>query len=311
MLRKCLAVAAAVLIGLGAPSANAQEDFVAWDFTLDNDKWGDGTDRHYTHGSRIARSSSSTPQWVRRVFAPLRCLACTSPRSFKAEVGQEIYTPENTWTSGLVVDDRPYAGWAYGSLTLFGQRDKAVNEVTLELGVIGPASGAERMQAFIHRERDVGAAQGWHHQLENEPGAVLTYKRGMRAPIGREGGAFRHEITPYFEGAVGNVRAYAGGGVTWRSGRNLDGRRVTTPGWRLFADVNAKAVGRNSLLGGYTESGTAYAVEPEPVVVTVAAGVEFEAPRFRVSFTRERRGPEFVGQYRADEYGSIAFSIAP
>jgi hypothetical protein len=226
-------------------------------------------------------------------------------------VGQEIYTPENTWTTALVVDDRPYAGWAYGSLTVFGERDKAINEMTLELGVIGPAAGAERTQAFLHREKDVDPARGWHHQLDNEPGAVLTYKRGMRAPLGREGGAFRHDVSPYFEGAVGNVRTYAGGGVTWRSGRNLDGARVTSPGWRMFADVNAKLVGRNALLGGYTLSGSEYAVQEEPVVVTVGAGVEYFAPRFRVSFTRERRSREFIGQYEPDEYGSISFSVMP
>ncbi len=263
------------------------------------------------HGTRISRSSTTTPQWVRKLAGPLRCLACTAPTGFKVELGQEIYTPENTWTTALVVDDRPYAGWAYGSLTVYGERDKAINEMTLELGVVGPASGAERTQGFIHRQRDVDAGRGWHHQLEDKPGAVLTYKRGMRAPLGREGSAFRHDISPYFEGAIGNVRAYAGGGVTWRSGRNLDTTGIASAGWRMFADVNAKFVGRNALLGGNTLSGSEYAVEAEPVVVTLGAGFEYVTPRFRVSFTRERRGREFIGQYEPDEYGSISFSLMP
>jgi hypothetical protein len=155
--RRARTALVAVLLGLAASTAGAQErGSVAWDVTFENDKWGDGTDRHYTHGTRIARTSDAAPQWLRRLAAPLRCLACTSPVGSKLELGQEIYTPENTWTNNLVVDDRPYAGWAYGAITLFGERRTrarrvAVNEVTVEIGVVGPAAGADRTQALLHR----------------------------------------------------------------------------------------------------------------------------------------------------------------
>ena len=318
MFRMALAAAAAVLIGLAtAPAVSQERAAVAWDVTLENDKWGEGTDRHYTAGTRIARTSDATPQWVQRIFAPLRCLACTAPRALKVEVGQEIYTPENTLTSALVVDDRPYAGWAYGSLTVFGERDasarrSAINELTLELGVVGPASLAERAQRLMHREQKIGAAQGWHYQLENEVGAVMTYKRGMRAALGRNRGPFRHDVAPYFEGTVGNLETYVGGGVMWRSGSNLDTDSVaSSPGWRMFVDLNARAVVRNALLGGNIQTGSYYSVVPEPVVASVATGIEYQARHFRVSFTRERRSLEFVGQREADEYGAISFSVSP
>ncbi len=290
---------------------------VAWDLTLENDKWGEGTDRHYTAGTRIARTSDATPQWVRRLVAPLRCLACTAPRGFKVEVGQEIYTPENTWTSALVVDDRPYAGWAYGSLTVFGERDasarrKAINELTLELGVVGPASLAERTQGLMHREQEIGAAQGWHHQLENELGAALTYKRGMRALLGRDGGV------PPRCGAVlrGDVRQRADVTSAAAScgdpvGISRAASLIPAPGWRMFVDVSAHAVVRNALLGGNIQTGSYYAVAAEPFVASVATGVEYQAPRFRVSFTRERRGREFVGQREPDEIRSTPFSVSP
>ena len=318
MFRMAPAAAAAILISLVIPPVVSQErSGVAWDVTLENDKWGEGTDRHYTAGARIARTSDATPQWVRKLVAPLHCLACTAPHAFKVEVGQEIYTPENTWTTALVVDDRPYAGWAYGSLTVFGERDAstrraAINELTLELGVVGPASLAERAQGLMHREQKIGAAQGWHHQLENEVGAAMTYKRGMRATLGRDGGPFRNDVAPYFEGTVGNLETYVGGGVTWRSGSNLETSSVaSSAGWRMFVDLNVRAVVRNALLGGNIQTGSYYSVVPEPVVVSVATGVEYQARRFRVSFTRERRSLEFVGQRDADQHGAISFSIAP
>jgi hypothetical protein len=70
-------------------------------------------------------------------------------------------------------------------------------------------------------------------------------------------------------------------------------------------------IGHNALLGGIIQTGTEYSVEKEPVVVTVAFGVEYAAPRFSVAFTRERRGREFVGQREADGYGAISFSVSP
>src|SRR5688572_14171866 len=166
MLRTAL-TAAAALTGFGIAIVDAQERApVSWDITLENDRWGDGADRHYTHGTRLTRSSAATPRWIRKIAAPMRCLACTDPRGLELQFGQEIYTPENIWSSAVVANDRPYAGWAYGSVTLHGERDatrgrrKAVNALTFELGVIGPAALADRTQALLHRKRDFPAARG-------------------------------------------------------------------------------------------------------------------------------------------------------
>src|SRR5690606_6337352 len=122
----------------------------------------------------------ATPAWLRRAAAPLRCLACTAPRAFELRFGQEIYTPENTWSSELVADERPYAGWSYGALALQGERPASTgrrvgfDSVALEVGVVGPASLAERTQTLLHREKEVAMPRGWDHQLGNELGAVVT-----------------------------------------------------------------------------------------------------------------------------------------
>jgi hypothetical protein len=317
MLRTALAATAA-LTGFGIAIVEAQERApVSWDLTLENDRWGDGADRHYTHGTRVTRSSDAVPRWVRKVAAPLHCLACTDPHGFELQLGQEIYTPENIWSAAVIADDRPYAGWAYGAVTVHGERDasngrrKAVNALTFELGVVGPASLADRTQALLHRKRDFPVVRGWENQLENEVGAVVTYKRGIRKLLGREGSAVRHDVSPYFEGALGNVRTHVGGGVRWRTGRNLESASVVeAPGWRLFADVNARVVGRNALLDGNANGGR-HAVPKEPVVVRAAAGLEYRTTRFSVSLARERRGREFIGQREPDEFGAISFTLTP
>jgi hypothetical protein len=85
---------------------------------------------------------------------------------------------------------------------------------------------------------------------------------------------------------------------------------VAAQGWRWFADVNARVVGRNALLDGNAH-GESHSVPKEPVVVRVATGLEYRSSRFSVTLARERRSREFVGQREADEYGAISFSVSP
>jgi lipid A 3-O-deacylase len=308
------AISAVALLSVFLPFAAAQERApVSWDVTFENDKWGAGTDRHYTHGTHVTRRSTQTPAWLRRAAAPLRCLACTGPRTFELRVGQEIYTPENTWSTELVTDDRPYAGWSYGEIALQGERTVTgarrvgFDEIALELGVVGPASLADRTQELLHREKNVEMPRGWSHQLENELGAVLTYTRGVRFPLGQGGSGLGHDVSPYVVGALGTVRTQVGGGLRLRSGRNLSGAEAN--GWHVFLDLRSVWVGRDLLLDG-NSSGASHSVRREPVVSRVSGGLEYRGDRFRLSLARERRSAEFIGQLGPDEYGSVGFAVS-
>lgn len=313
MLRTTVAL---VLLTAFSPLASAQERApAAWDVTLENDKWGAGTDRHYTHGTRVTRRSAQVPAWLRRAAAPLRCMACVAPRGFELGFGQEIYTPEDTWSTGLVADDRPYAGWSYAELALQGERAVpgarrvGFNELALEVGVVGPASLAARTQELLHRQKQVEMPRGWDNQLGNELGAVLTYTRGARFPFGRGGMGVGHDAAPYVVAALGTVRTQVGGGLRLRSGRNLGAvGGAGASGWHVFLDLSATWVARNVLLDG-NSSGESHSVPKERVVARVASGVEYRGATFRVSVGRERRSPEFIGQREPDEYGSVGFSV--
>jgi lipid A 3-O-deacylase len=79
-------------------------------------------------------------------------------------------------------------------------------------------------------------------------------------------------------------------------------------GWHVFVDLSAAYVARDLLLDGNTR-GESHSVAREPVVTRVAAGLEYRGPRFQVTFARERRSREFVGQRETNEYGALGFSI--
>lgn len=306
------AISAIALLSAFLPFAAAQERApVSWDVTLENDKWGAGTDRHYTHGTHVTRRSTQTPAWLRRAAAPLRCIACAGPQAFEVRFGQEIYTPENTWSADLVADDRPYAGWSYGEVALQGERPVTgarrvgFDEIALEFGVVGPASLADRTQELLHRKKDVEMPRGWNHQLQNEFGAVVNYTRGVRFPLGQDDG-LSHDVSPYVVGALGTVRSHVGGGLRLRTGRNL--ARPQANGWNLFVDVSSVWVARNVLLDG-NSGGASHSVPREPMVTRVVAGLEFRGDRFRVSLSRARRSAEFIGQVGPDEYGAVGFAV--
>ena len=299
---------------LGSAVASAQESSRAtWGLRFDNDKWGSGSDRHYTHGTRITRRSSEVPSWMRRALDSFDCLACTGATETELTLGQEIYTPEETWRAELIEDDRPYAGWAYVGTALFAERDTlstrrtAFNVIGFQLGVVGPAAGAESTQRLIHQRKDVMMPQGWDNQLQNELGVVFNYTRGFRRSLGQRE---RHDVTPYLVAAVGNVLTHVGGGVRLRSGVGLDSAAAPQRGWHVFTEIEARAVAWNIFLDGNTHA-ESHSVEKERVVGRAAVGFEYGGERVRVRFATEVRSLEFTGQHEPDQFSSLTFSLRP
>ena len=65
-------------------------------------------------------------------------------------LGQSIFTPDDLKTSTLIPEDRPYAGWLYGGIGLVSVTGDRLDNVELDVGVIGSASFAEDVQKTWH-----------------------------------------------------------------------------------------------------------------------------------------------------------------
>ena len=94
-------------------------------------------DRNYTNGLRV---SYVTPVIDVSAFEK-RLLGKDSGatkyrRSYS--VGQALYTPDEIFTSEPQPDDHPYAGHLFGEYALISERDKSIEIVTLEFGLVGP-----------------------------------------------------------------------------------------------------------------------------------------------------------------------------
>jgi len=286
-----------------------------WNIDLENDMWGNGDDGHYTHGTEISRRAANPPDWLKKFAGRLPCGPCRNPSAVGYEFGQSIYTPNDTSRSSLIAADRPYAGWLYLGARLLKETQTPngarTDTIGLQLGMIGPAAFADRTQVRIHEHRKLSMPRGWQHQLRNEAGFVLHYRRSWdEAP--QQG--FGFGATPYVMGTLGNVQTHLAGGVTFRAGFNLGkgetSRRRSTPSWHVFLGMEGRGVARNILLDGntWTES---HRVEKRPVVGELQAGVSFTGAGLEIKITQTIRSREFYGQLEPDRYGSVSFTYRP
>jgi len=300
---------------------------------FENDFFGGGTDRHFTHGTRI-ECLTRPIKWITDAADKLPWFSATKalypPEDrWKARVslsmGQNIYTPEDTTVSKLVPNDRPYAGWLYmGFGIVANQGSRRYDKLKLEVGIVGPGSGARDVQTFWHSLLSLPVPQGWNNQLENEPGAVLYYEQARRFDRKNVLFGLAMDVIPHFGGSLGNVFTYASLGLTTRLGPDLRNDfgppriRPSLPGggyfrrkegfnWYLFAGLEGRAVLRNIFLDGNTFTDS-HSVDRKLMVGDLQAGLAIQYKSFRLTYTQIFRTKEFEEQANADIFGSLSLS---
>jgi hypothetical protein len=301
---------------------------------LENDLFGGGTDRHYTHGTRFSYLSpekltdfekgvkSNLLSWVPEFFQP-------KTRRISLVLGQNMFTPEDISRTDLIADDQPYAGWLYLGAGLVAEQPTGkrpfLDNLEINFGMIGPASLAEETQTEVHRIKGVQLPEGWKHQLDNEFAFVMYYERKWPLRTRINFGGVTADLTPSLGFALGTVHTYLATGGTVRIGIDLPndyGPPKIRPGlsgsgffkpkdrfsWYVFAGIEGRAVGRNIFLDGNTFSDS-HSVDKKTLVGDVQVGIVISAFRqFRLGFTNVFRTKEFDGQKEADEFGSINLS---
>lgn len=296
-----------------------------------------GRDRHYTQGTRLSYLSPAVTHGSDLdPFATLGDLLPIFPgddatgRRYDLLVGQSLFTPQHTSLSRPDPRDRPYAGWLYGGVSLLQETDhRMLENLELDLGVVGPAALGQQMQNDFHQLIGAATAKGWGHQLENEPGLMLSYERTWRfaRPLG-DGLAV--DVLPQLGATVGNVMTYGEAGALLRFGRNLgadygparirpapSGTDYFNPagldgnlGLYGFVGFQGRFVGRNIFLDGNSFRKSP-SVDKEPLVADLTAGVSsFWSRRLRLDLAVVHRTAEFEHQRGGDTYGGLDLSFA-
>ncbi len=309
--------------GEGESEANDR----AFSFTLENDLFTN-LDRHYTNGIGLAWADGgdAAPAWATRAANLVPFFQDEGITRAVYGLGQNLYTPDNIRRGVPDADDRPYAGWLYGSIGLLRQTPERLDQLQLSLGVVGPAAMGEPTQKFVHKLIGSPDPRGWSTGLDNEPAVLLVYQRSWRPERPKPIGTFEIDLTPNLGGALGNVFTYAEAGATLRFGPDLPddyGPPRLQPGlpgsaffgaptrgfsWYAFAGVEGRAVLRNLFLDGNTFSDSRR-VDKNLFVGDLQIGLALTFGSFRLAAVNVLRTDEFDGQKDADAFGGLSLSL--
>jgi lipid A 3-O-deacylase len=291
-------------------------------FQLENDLV-QHTDRHYTNGIRFSylTPEGGIPDSINAAADAMPLFPTEGRKRASFALGQSMFTPSDIRLRDPPANDRPYAGWTYGSMGLVSDTGRRLDNLELDVGIVGPQSYAEDAQKLVHQIIGAKQPQGWHHQLKNEPGVVLTYERTWRAVAQAYPLGFAADLSPHSGASLGNVLTQAAGGLMLRIGRNLPDDygppriRPSLPGsdffvptagfgWYLFAGAEERAVARNIFLDGNTFVHSA-SVDKNTWVGDFQFGIAMTFGGTRVALTEINRTREFEGQQHPDSFGAL------
>jgi lipid A 3-O-deacylase len=314
----------------------AEEVLLPWTVNVyfENDLFN-GTDRDYTNGVKITLispdlvtfvESGKLPDWSLEYIYRLPFINDPDPalkRKVEFSLGQNMYTPADTSRNNLIGDDRPYVGWTYFAAAFHTRSSKRMDTIELQLGMVGPQSYAEETQNVVHDLRDLERAEGWDHQLKNEPGLAAIYERKWQIDPFISRGTFAMDAITHLGCSLGNVATYANTGFETRLGWNLpDDFGVSLirpagntgfstrqqPGGYLFAGVNSRAVLQDIFLDGNTFADS-HSIGKKPFVADLAGGVAIYLKQFKLTWTQVLRTKEFDGQLDNHSFGSLTLSF--
>ncbi|RMB12046.1 lipid A deacylase LpxR family protein [Eilatimonas milleporae] len=308
---------------------------------VENDVFFD-TDRDYTNGLRLSYGyephghDKALDARISRLLLGLSPVGSRVRREggghvyYTLGIGQNMYTPDDITVSDIIPEDRPYAGWTYLEFGMIAEDSRNFEAWKLDIGLIGPASGAGWTQRRWHEVIDSDRPEGWANQLPNEPGVNLHYVRGWRRWITGGGNSagrgtpLQVDMMPHVGAALGNVYTHASAGITFRIGTNLT-RDVGSPpriqpampgselyrgsgfDFYLFAGGEGRAVARNIFLDGTWRSHP-HSVDSETFVADLQVGAVLLAGQWRLALTRAWRTREYETSDIDQEYAAITLS---
>ncbi|MBA1271775.1 lipid A deacylase LpxR family protein [Stutzerimonas azotifigens] len=310
---------------LAAPAFTSAEVLT---FKVDNDAFPSGDDDHYTNG--IEASWTFEPDREHWTQALASAVPGWKPEDLSGYVsyrfGHQMFTPEDIEQAGLQVDDRPYAGLIFGGITLYAEEQlvgyRTTSTFTLDLGLVGPATGGERLQRGVHELIDSPIPQGWSHQLSNEPFANLGYTR--RWWHQKQFRGMELEFGPSYGGAVGNLYTYLSTGAGMRLGHNLpqslDHASIGPPSggaplfqasdgfsWVAYGNIEGRYMAHNMLLDGNTFRDS-HSVDRKDLVADVQVGLALLWGRWQLTLSNVWQTREFQEQTNHGRFGSLSIS---
>jgi hypothetical protein len=290
-------------------------DYEVFSFRMENDIYF--SDRYYTNGVKMSYTQSGDDFLTSRLqFAVLKSIFGDDAQTYQSvSIGQKMCVSSDINIPNPPDGDRPYAGWLYASFGSHLARENSLDSLTVSLGIVGPHSFAEQTQKFWHSLWDVDKPMGWHNQIEDEFGFIISYEHNERF--------LRRQLTEDFSSdVIGTLGADLGNVITqgivraiWRFGFNLpysfsanridssDANDVlwrptdASPDWHCFmyAGGSAKFVGYDITLDGNTYRDS-YSVASKWLVGEAIAGISTRYKNIQADLNWTLRSSEYHNQ---------------
>jgi lipid A 3-O-deacylase len=242
-------------------------------------------------------------------------------KTLEIEIGQHIYGPFATYARKIKMQDRPYTGYLYagGSMNWLYANESAL-KVTVQVGTIGPASGAEKIQKGFHDIFGLKEPEGWQYQLKNEVG--LNIEANYKQLLYRNSKNWLDvSIDPSVR--IGNTFSNATAAVMLRAGKlgklyesASTNSRVSLKDEEQGGELFFYAIPQLSYVAyNATIQGGLFRDDKGPVtfdiynlVFTQQLGVQFATRRWSASYTAFIRTREVKSTALGDQWGVLALA---
>ncbi len=296
-------------------------------------------DEQYTNGLKLTwcRYGLSelpediwTHEWLYPVIKFINFYkSAESEKVLTFSMGQNIFTPENITTTELIKNDRPYAGITYAQFGFHKKTNHHMHTLGLCVGIVGPASYADKTQIVVHKILNHKEPNGWDNQLKDEPVIGLVYGYKIKLVSSGINSGFGGDMIFNTAGNLGNAITFYKIGLLTRYGWNIPNDSGNFPiqsatcfnaefketnfhkkwfGLHLFFSVNSKVVLRNIFLDGNTFRDS-HSVEKKPIVGSVYGGIGLITGCVKTVLSYLYQTKLFECQKKPQIFGSISISF--
>ncbi len=289
-----------------------------------------GLDQQYTNGTyfRYTPGTNRLPALGRFLRRQAEGLIDADRWHMTYGFGQSMFTPDDITLPDPPLDDRPYAGFLFGTVAISANTGRRLDTLGFDIGFVGPPSLAEQTQELIHLVLG-DDPKGWSTQLETEVAFRFVYEqlRRYELPVPQSWGGLEADVIPAVAVAAGTVDVSLTGSLMFRLGEGLGvdygptrvRRAITTLNapdsdadgisWYVFAGADGRVVGRNLFLDGNTFRDSR-SVDRHILMGEFHLGAALDFGSTTLSYTHVMRTREFATQNnKIGQFGSVTLRV--
>jgi hypothetical protein len=320
-------VALFTLGALSVTATAAEEQHLS--VMLQNDVFAGHDGGGYTNSLAIAYLRSAAPgtaaiapQWLLAPVAPLLGMGPATLAS--TSLNQIMITPRDITRKDPNPMDAPYLGALWVRAGQVSVQGDVADTLSVNLGMIGAASGARQAQTFIHRITGSSRPEGWDSQVSNRLLYGVERYRAIRFFSGEADSAAPGMDAIVLGGvAAGNLLSSVGGSVLLRYGTSLQRSYASSVrqlsrsgdplifgrGWMVYAGMHADHFFAHAGISNDLPPGGTRAELRQAQLIGLA-GIAYGWGDSSLSFSLQSTSALTTGIGRRQAYGSLTYTTA-